>query len=206
MKKQTFARLAELCGQAYAGTITPEDMADGIQKAARLELNFDPAKFGKHLRKLSAMEAVGVPLGHHRCIGGGSDPATAPAPAPATQEPPAATPAPQVTTQPRETSDQPDGCSPVSDDMARSVLDGTSGGELQPVRAAAVRGGGGDWFIAVRFRHDAGEDTGVWQSRSLEPGQAAIGSVDAFAKRYTHWPDTGNAGSQAERDAKACLR
>ena len=49
MKKQTFARLAELCGQAYAGTITPEDMAEGIQKAARLELNFDPAKFGKHL-------------------------------------------------------------------------------------------------------------------------------------------------------------
>lgn len=49
MKKQTFARLAELCGQAYAGTITAEDMAKGIQEAARLESNFDAAKFGKHL-------------------------------------------------------------------------------------------------------------------------------------------------------------
>lgn len=127
------------------------------------------------------------------CIGGGGDQAAAPA----TTAPPSSTAA---------ETEPADSCSPVSDDMARSVLDGSKQGTLDLVRAAAVQGGSGDWFIAIRFKHSAGEDVGVWQSKSLDVGQAAVGSVDGFAKQFTNWPDTGNAGSKAERDAKACLR
>ncbi|MBK8462468.1 MAG: hypothetical protein IPL36_05400 [Nigerium sp.] len=66
----------------------------------------------------------------------------------------------------------------------------------------------GNYFIAVEFTvRAAGEDpmVGVWQSNTLEDG-GPIASVDAFAKTYTQWPDSGNQGAEAQRVAEGCLR
>ena len=96
-------------------------------------------------------------------------------------------------------------CAEVPPATVTTILDGTSGPPLKAQKSAAVQSAdSSNWFIAIEFTHDTGTDVGVWQSNALEGGP--IGSVDAFAKSYTNWPDTGNAGSGAQSAAENCLR
>lgn len=100
-------------------------------------------------------------------------------------------------------------CQTPPAELVKAILDGSKQGGAkltQDGKAAAVQSKEtGSWFVAIRFKHDTGTDAGVWQTKSLTAGQAAIGSVDSFAKTYTQWPDTGNAGADAEGAAKDCV-
>ena len=101
-------------------------------------------------------------------------------------------------------------CLPVEQALAVKILDGVPNGTaaergFSVVKVAAVKSESGDYFVGVRFTHPEGEDVGVWQTRALD-GSAPIGSVDAYAKSYTQWPDTGNAGSKVASQASACVK
>ncbi len=126
---------------------------------------------------------------------------------------PAAAPSPTAakTTAPRTATATPaTACLPVEQALAVKILDGVPHGTavergFSVVKAAAVKADSGDYFVAVRFKHPDGEDVGVWQTKALD-GSAVIGSVDAYAKSYTQWPDTGNAGSKVTNQASACVK
>lgn len=120
-----------------------------------------------------------------------------------TPDQPAATPAPRATvTQAAPTSATPDvACLPVSDELAQQII-----GEHQLLQAQAVQAEGGNYFIAVQFtpQGDSEPAVGVWQSLTLDGGP--FRTVDAWAKQYTAWPDSGNAGAAVVDEAKACIR
>ena len=127
------------------------------------------------------------------------------------QQPSPAAPVPAETTRsarPATSAPAPaDKCEPVAPEMAAGILDGAETGQLEQVGDAyAVKSETGAYFVAIRFRHGAGEDTGIWQTSSLQPGGGPIGSVNSFARSYTNWPDTGNNGSAVARDAERCIR
>lgn len=119
-------------------------------------------------------------------------------PPPPTQAAPATTsPAGPATKAPAQ------GCEEVPPAKVQDILGGSKNGTLTAVKASAFKSTDtGNYFIAIRIKHGAGEDTGVWQSSTLDNGP--VGSVNAIAKTYTKWPDTKNAGSSGADRAERC--
>lgn len=110
---------------------------------------------------------------------------------PETSAPPPST-APKTTT---PTKPRPDkACMPVSAAMRNAIATGagkTTGG-IKLSRAAAVKSTehAKAYYIAARFvAPGIDEQTGVWASNSLTPGEGIILAVDGFAQEFTDWPD-----------------
>ena len=77
---------------------------------------------------------------------------------------------------------------------------------LEPPRWGRVAQPGrrGSWRAHEFLPPDGKSATGVWQSLTLDAGP--FRSVDGFAKNYTQWPDSGNAGAAIVDEAKDCLK
>lgn len=75
--------------------------------------------------------------------------------------------------------------------LAREILaDSRSGADLTVVDAKAVHPVelGATYLVAIQFRGDPNEDSGVWASTSLELGDGSVRSVDTSAVEVTSWP------------------
>jgi hypothetical protein len=81
-------------------------------------------------------------------------------------------------------------------------------GGIKLTRAFAVKSTehANAYYIAARFTAPGvDEQTGVWASNSLTPGQGIILAVDGFAKEFTDWGDADktDAGmTSADKGAK----
>lgn len=110
--------------------------------------------------------------------------------------------------EPKPSSEKPSRCVKVKPEFAAAILDGAPKGvtltQVGDAYAVESTENPGNWFVAIRFKHPAGEDTGVWQSLNLEGGP--FRSVDGFSKNFTQWPDSGNAGAPIVDEAKSCLK
>lgn len=133
-----------------------------------------------------------------------------PAPAPTvtvsapTEPAPATTKAAAPTTEAEPAQDPR--CQPVSKTAGQRILDGGNDTKLTFVEGATIASDEHNYFVAIRFTTQGDPDpmVGVWQTLSLDGGP--IASVDGFAKRYTVWPDSGNAGAAIVDDVKGCLK
>ena len=115
-------------------------------------------------------------------------------------EPEQAKPTPQRTTQAPQPAAKATNCEAVTDEFAQQII-----GEHELVKASAVKADSGNYFVAIEFLPPDGKSaTGVWQSLTLDAGP--FRSVDGFAKNYTRWPDSGNAGAAIVDEAKGCLK
>ena len=101
---------------------------------------------------------------------------------------------------------KPVDCLEVSETQAQDILEGVKGTAADAgyklVRAAGLKSDTGDTFIAIEFTVKGDKLVGVWQ----QTPKGLTGSVNAFAKSYTQWPDTKNAGAPIVNEVKACLK
>jgi hypothetical protein len=101
---------------------------------------------------------------------------------------------------------KPDGCQPVSADVAQAVVNGAGGDfKMRPGTGQAIRADSGVYYVAFRVVADGKDEVGVWALDAIDP-PGAIRSVDGYAQQFTTWPVLDGAnGSQTARDAVACL-
>ena len=114
-----------------------------------------------------------------------------------------------------ESTDKPEDCLPVSKEMSRAIATGQEDGVgMKPVAEAAVKSPDfrNAYFIAITFSATGVDDqTGVWVSNLLYPGDGIIMAADPTAQQFTDWPDADKTDAQISTDdpsvdaAKSCL-
>jgi hypothetical protein len=88
-------------------------------------------------------------------------------------------------------------CVPVSHAFMSHVMKRTAGPapRVELARASAYVGAASSYFVAAEFTSaDGTPRSGVWVSRSVDPGERWIYAADGFARATTSWPDASSRG------------
>lgn len=86
----------------------------------------------------------------------------------------------------------PSRCQEVSRELLRTIAGGAPDRlRITPLAGFAVKSREYQqlYMIAMKFSvPGVGEESGVWASNSLQPGEGLIIAVDDFAQNFTQWP------------------